>query len=257
MVSGPQDELQQLPWRAQMEKVADRLEFRAGRPHPRHCGPRQLTADQKMDPGRWLVSRDVLASAAAITRGGRAGVPDAGRKFCGRLGYTADASHRLPRRILQRVSLKSTTARVAGRFESLPEVCATPAARQEFWSKRLSERGAKRCDCCSQRPQKAERIELVERKRALRAGPRPAHRPEASMPLATEESGPALLDLPTPSPHRVFDHTGHIQGERRRSPPRWCLLIGLPAEAALTPRQVPDPRAAASTARHSDDFMAS
>jgi len=95
---GRSDELQQL-LRAQMEKVAERLDFeQAARIRDQLVGLEQLTADQKMTLADGSVSRDVLALAADQRVAAVQLFQMRAGKLVGRLGVHRRRQHRLPRR---------------------------------------------------------------------------------------------------------------------------------------------------------------
>ncbi|MCT0202298.1 excinuclease ABC subunit UvrC [Synechococcus sp. CS-603] len=246
---GRSDELQQL-LRAQMEKVAERLDFeQAARIRDQLVGLEQLTADQKMTLADGSVSRDVLALAtdqrvAAVQLFQmRAG------KLVGRLGYTADASIASPGEILQRV-LEEHYSQVEP-VEIPPEVLLQhQLPRQELVEDWLSERRGHKVRLLQpRRQQKAELIELVERNAAFELAR--AQRTAEQHALATEDLA-QLLDLSQP-PRRIegFD-ISHIQGSDAVAS-QVVFVDGLPAKQHYRKYRI---QSSSITAGHSDDFMA-
>jgi len=246
---GRSDELQQL-LRAQMEKVAERLDFeQAARIRDQLVGLEQLTADQKMTLADGSVSRDVLALAADQRVAAVQLFQMRAGKLVGRLGYTADASIASPGEILQRV-LEEHYSQVEP-VEIPPEVLVQhQLPRQELVEDWLSERRGHKVRLLQpRRQQKAELIELVERNAAFELAR--AQRTAEQHALATEDLA-QLLDLPEP-PRRIegFD-ISHIQGSDAVAS-QVVFVDGLPAKQHYRKYRI---QSSSITAGHSDDFMA-
>lgn len=246
---GRSDELQQL-LRAQMEKVAERLDFeQAARIRDQLVGLEQLTADQKMTLADGSVSRDVLALAADARVAAVQLFQMRAGKLVGRLGYTADASIASPGEILQRV-LEEHYSQVEP-VEIPPEVLVQhPLPRQELVEDWLSERRGHKVRLLQpRRQQKAELIELVERNASFELAR--AQRTAEQHALATEDLA-QLLDLPEP-PRRIegFD-ISHIQGSDAVAS-QVVFVDGLPAKQHYRKYRI---QSSSITAGHSDDFMA-
>jgi len=246
---GRSDELQQL-LRAQMEKVAERLDFeQAARIRDQLVGLEQLTADQKMTLADGSVSRDVLALAADARVAAVQLFQMRAGKLVGRLGYTADASIASPGEILQRV-LEEHYSQVEP-VEIPPEVLVQhPLPRQELVEDWLSERRGHKVRLLQpRRQQKAELIELVERNASFELAR--AQRTAEQHALATEDLA-QLLDLPEP-PRRIegFD-ISHIQGSDAVAS-QVVFVDGLPTKQHYRKYRI---QSSSITAGHSDDFMA-